>query len=116
MAREAQSPSSHPDSGILAETLGRLRRSKLCSCRLAVAEFSACAQLEEGDELEACLNRDSWRETAAIGDANLAECRAGDIIQLERKGFYRVDEAAGGGPDRPLVAFAIPDGRAAKAA
>ena len=31
-------------------------------------------------------------------------------MQLERKGFFRVDSAYGG-PDKPVVLFAIPDGR-----
>jgi glutamyl-tRNA synthetase len=32
-----------------------------------------------------------------------------DIIQLERKGYYRVDRAAGAG--KPLVLFGIPTGK-----
>jgi glutamyl-tRNA synthetase len=36
----------------------------------------------------------------------------GDIIQLERKGYYRVDEAAS--PSKPMLLFAIPDGRQKK--
>ncbi len=35
---------------------------------------------------------------------------AGDVIQLERKGFFRCDRAYGG-PDKPCVLFAIPDGK-----
>ena len=33
------------------------------------------------------------------------------VIQLERKGFYRVDQAYGGSADKPAVLFLIPDGR-----
>lgn len=62
---------------------------------------------------EDCVNHNTWLETAAIGDPNMRCLQAGDIIQLERKGYYRVDEAltvAG----RPLLLFAIPDGKAKK--
>lgn len=36
---------------------------------------------------------------------------AGTVIQLERKGFFRIDEPYGG-PNKPAVLFAIPDGKA----
>jgi hypothetical protein len=36
----------------------------------------------------------------------------GTVIQLERKGFYRVDRTYGGSPDKPAILFAIPDGKA----
>ena len=39
---------------------------------------------------------------------------AGDVIQLERKGFFRCDQAYGGSPDKPAVLFFIPDGRVVK--
>lgn len=38
---------------------------------------------------------------------------AGTVIQLERKGFFRVDQSYGG-PTKPAVLFAIPDGRIVK--
>lgn len=37
----------------------------------------------------------------------------GDIIQLERKGYFIVDEPLSR-PGKPLVLFAIPDGRLVK--
>ena len=37
------------------------------------------------------------------------------MIQLERKGFFRCDVAYGG-PDKPVVLFAIPDGKQIKSA
>jgi glutamyl-tRNA synthetase len=37
------------------------------------------------------------------------------VIQLERKGFFRCDVAYGG-PNKPVVLFAIPDGKQIKAA
>jgi glutamyl-tRNA synthetase len=39
----------------------------------------------------------------------------GDVLQLERKGYYIVDEPYGAkGPGRPIVLFCIPDGRMKK--
>jgi hypothetical protein len=43
----------------------------------------------------------------------VAGVKAGEVIQLERKGFFRCDVAYGG-PDKPAVLFFIPDGRSAK--
>jgi hypothetical protein len=37
----------------------------------------------------------------------------GTVIQLERKGFFRVDSAYGG-VGKPPVLFAIPDGKLVK--
>lgn len=61
---------------------------------------------------EECVNHNTWHETAAIGDANMRDCAPGDIIQLERKGYYRVDEAASA--TAPMLLFSIPDGRQKK--
>ena len=38
----------------------------------------------------------------------MAQLPQGAIIQLERKGFYKVDVAAS--PDQPMVLFNVPDG------
>ena len=66
-------------------------------------------QLEESDTFEDFVNRDSWRETVAIGDPNMRCLQAGDTIQLERKGFYKVDQAATK-PGAALLLLNIPDG------
>jgi hypothetical protein len=70
-------------------------------------------QLEEDDDFDDFVNRDSWHETAALGDANMRALQAGDVIQLERKGYFKVDEAMTK-PDKPLLLLAIPDGRQKK--
>jgi len=45
-----------------------------------------CAvQVEETDEWDALVNRNSKFETPAVGDVNMAALKKGDIIQLERK-------------------------------
>jgi glutamyl-tRNA synthetase len=49
-------------------------------------------------------------ETLAHGDACIRSVKSGDVIQFERKGFFRCDEAFG--PDnKPAVFFLIPDGK-----
>lgn len=45
-----------------------------------------------------------------MGDCNVAHLDKGDIIQLERKGYFIVDVALGSENDR-VVLFNIPDGR-----
>jgi hypothetical protein len=42
-------------------------------------------QVEETDEWDALVNRNSKFETPAVGDVNMAALKKGDIIQLERK-------------------------------
>jgi len=42
--------------------------------------------------------------------------QAGEVIQLERKGFFRVDTPYGGSADKPAVLFLIPDGKGKKVA
>jgi glutamyl-tRNA synthetase len=49
-------------------------------------------------------------ETAAEGDSNMRLLQKGDILQLERKGYYIVDEAYLR-PGKAMVLFNIPDGR-----
>ena len=71
-------------------------------------------KLEEEDTLDDCLTPVTEFVTPALGDANLAnDIKVGDIIQLERKGFFIVDEI----PQilsatQPIRLIAIPDGRA----
>lgn len=76
------------------------------------------ASLCPGSYSDACppcrqVNPETKFETAALGDANMRTLQKGDIIQLERKGYYIVD-APLLKPGKPIVLFSIPDGRAAK--
>ena len=64
--------------------------------------------LEEGDELEDFLNPDTEFRSEAWADANVAELKEDDIIQFERKGYFRVDRAFQHG--KPAVLFNIPTG------
>ncbi len=56
------------------------------------------------------VNPCTKRETAALGDSNLRNLQRGEILQLERKGYFRCD-ASYVRPSKPIVLFAIPDGR-----
>lgn len=70
-------------------------------------------KVDEEDEFETLVNEQTRFDTAAVGDTNMRSLQKGDIIQLERKGYYRVDEPllkAG----KPIVLFNIPDGRTKK--
>lgn len=71
-------------------------------------------KLEEEDTLDDCLTPVTEFVTPALGDANLAnDIKVGDIIQLERKGFFIVDEIPQiPSATQPIRLIAIPDGRA----
>jgi glutamyl-tRNA synthetase len=66
--------------------------------------------VEEDDDFSELVNPKTKFETAAVGDVNMTSVKKGDIIQLERKGYYIVDQPYGG-PDKPAMLFNIPDGR-----
>ena len=82
---------------------------------LTLVEFGplmAKKKLDGDDDFEAAIAPVSRWETPADGDPNMAALVAGDVVQLERVGYYRVDEAAGaGGAGAPAVLFKIPDGK-----
>lgn len=68
--------------------------------------------LEKEDNLDDFLSPVTQKLTLALCDANLKDLKAGDFLQLERKGYFRVDKAAGEGPDGKAVLFKIPTGAA----
>ncbi|TXG53225.1 hypothetical protein EZV62_022394 [Acer yangbiense] len=49
-------------------------------------------------------------ETAAVGDSNMRNLKRGEVLQLERKGYFICDVPFTR-PSNPIVLFAIPDGR-----
>lgn len=69
-------------------------------------------QLEEGESFQDVLNPFTKKETAALGDSNMRNLKRGEILQLERKGYFRCD-APFVRPSKPVVLLAIPDGRQA---
>lgn len=67
-------------------------------------------KVEEDEDFLDVLNPVTKKEKLALGDANMRNLKHGEVIQLERKGYFRCDV-----PfvrhSKPIVLFAIPDGR-----
>lgn len=68
-------------------------------------------KLEEDDKFEDFVNPTTMATTEVTGDAGLKTLKEHEVIQLERRGYYRVDRPYVG-PDKPLVLYMIPDGKA----
>lgn len=68
------------------------------------------ATLAADDDFKDYVNTDSKKELSALCDPYLRTVPAGTFVQLERKGFFRVDSAYGG-PGKPPVLFLVPDGK-----
>ncbi|RHZ04383.1 hypothetical protein DYB31_014200, partial [Aphanomyces astaci] len=64
----------------------------------------------ESDNFQDHLTPVTRAEMRAIGDHGLRNLKTGDVIQLERRGYFRVDQPFLS-KDRPLVLFMIPDGK-----
>lgn len=67
-------------------------------------------KLEEEDDFTSVLNPMTRWEIHALGDANMRNLKRGEIIQLERKGYFICD-APLLRPSKPICLIAIPDGR-----
>ncbi|KAF7138493.1 hypothetical protein RHSIM_Rhsim07G0218400 [Rhododendron simsii] len=67
-------------------------------------------KVDEGEDFLDVLNENTKKETAALGDSNMRNLLRGDTLQLERKGYFRCDVPFVR-PSKPIVLFAIPDGR-----
>jgi len=67
-------------------------------------------KLEEDDKFEDFINPDTQAETEVIGDPGLKTLNENDIIQLERRGYYRVDRPYMGS-GKPLMLIMVPDGK-----
>ncbi|OAQ98520.1 hypothetical protein LLEC1_02690 [Akanthomyces lecanii] len=67
-------------------------------------------KLEKTDKLDMFLNPVTSKMEQSMVDGDCAELAEGAIIQLERKGYFRVDKATGQGPEGKMVLFKIPTG------
>lgn len=67
-------------------------------------------KLEEDENFVDVVNPCTKKETPALGDSNMRSLKCGDVLQLERKGYFRCDVPFLG-PQKPIVLFAIPDGK-----
>ncbi|KAI1323713.1 tRNA synthetases class I, catalytic domain-containing protein [Xylariaceae sp. FL0255] len=68
-------------------------------------------KLEEDDDVEKFLNPTTSTMEEAWCDENVADLKKDDIIQLERRGYYRVDKGYNEGSERKVVLFMIPTGK-----
>ncbi|KAH9909518.1 glutamyl-tRNA synthetase [Xylariomycetidae sp. FL2044] len=68
-------------------------------------------KLEEEDELEKFLNPVTSTMDEAWCDEGVTKLKKDDIIQIERKGYYRVDKAYDDGDEKKIVLFCIPTGK-----
>uniref|UniRef100_A0A0D3EM85 glutamate--tRNA ligase n=1 Tax=Oryza barthii TaxID=65489 RepID=A0A0D3EM85_9ORYZ len=116
------------ENGIITELLGELHLEgsvKMTKLKLtwlpdiedlvslSLVEFDYLIKkkkLEEDEDFLDNLNPCTRQEFSALGDANMRNLKQGEIIQLERKGYYRCD-APFIRSSKPIVLFAIPDGR-----
>ncbi|KAF2405284.1 putative Glutamyl-tRNA synthetase, cytoplasmic [Trichodelitschia bisporula] len=69
-------------------------------------------KLDEDDNYEDFLTPQTEFRTEGLADENVVRLREGDIIQFDRKGYFRVDRAYSEG--KPAVFFQIPTGKGGK--
>ncbi|KAL1852441.1 hypothetical protein Daus18300_012200 [Diaporthe australafricana] len=75
-------------------------------------------KLEEDDNLEDFLNGNTSSMEEAWCDENVASLKRDDIVQLERRGYYRVDKGLADykeGEEKKVVLFNIPTGKTGEA-
>jgi len=68
-------------------------------------------KIEDDDKIEDLVNPTSIVDSPALGDPLLKTLSPGDKLQVERRGYFIVDEAAFP-PGKPMVLIKIPDGKA----
>lgn len=70
------------------------------------------AKIEEDEDFKNFVNPVTKRETLALCDPLLRSLSAGTVLQLERKGFFRLDKAYDAVNNvTQITLFAIPDGK-----
>ncbi|KAH8337466.1 hypothetical protein KR059_010928 [Drosophila kikkawai] len=73
------------------------------------------AVLGKDEDFKQYIGHKTRDEVAMLGDPELKKCKKGDIIQLQRRGFFKVDNAYAppspySGVTSPIILFSIPDG------
>lgn len=66
-------------------------------------------KIEEDEDFKAFVNNSTEFRETAIADCNITDTKEDDILQFERKGYYRCDVPAKDG--KPAVFFCIPTGK-----
>jgi len=69
-------------------------------------------KLEEDDNYEDFLTPETVMTTEALADENVKDLKVDDILQIDRKGYFRVDKAYDAATKQPAVLFNIPTGKA----
>uniref|UniRef100_A0A182M1F8 Bifunctional glutamate/proline--tRNA ligase n=1 Tax=Anopheles culicifacies TaxID=139723 RepID=A0A182M1F8_9DIPT len=74
--------------------------------------------LGRDEDFKNYIGHQTRTEVPMLGDPELKKRKKGDIIQLQRRGFFKVDQAYQpasefSGVETPIVLFAIPDGHVA---
>ena len=72
------------------------------------------SNIPEHECASAYFNHQSIKTDDAFGDPALRLLKVGEVIQLERHGFYRVDRPYVS-PLQPMVLFMVPDGKTRRA-
>ncbi|CAN1190672.1 Glutamate--tRNA ligase, cytoplasmic [Linum perenne] len=67
-------------------------------------------KLEDDESFTDVLNPCTKKEVALLGDSNMRNLKHGEILQLERKGYFICDVPFVR-PSKPVVLIEIPDGR-----
>uniref|UniRef100_A0A1Q3F221 Bifunctional glutamate/proline--tRNA ligase n=1 Tax=Culex tarsalis TaxID=7177 RepID=A0A1Q3F221_CULTA len=73
--------------------------------------------LGKDEDFKTYIGHQTRTEAQMLGDPELKKLKKGDIIQLQRRGFFKVDQAyqpasAFSAVETPVVLFSIPDGHA----
>ncbi|KAH8312817.1 hypothetical protein KR044_013065 [Drosophila immigrans] len=73
------------------------------------------AVLGKDEDFKQYIGHKTRDEVKMLGDPELKKCKKGDIIQLQRRGFFKVDNAYAPpspytGVASPIILFSIPDG------
>lgn len=66
-------------------------------------------KIEEEDDVKDFINKETEFRVEAFADETVAEMKEGEIMQFERKGYYRLDKQAQEG--KPAVFFCVPTGK-----
>lgn len=65
--------------------------------------------MEENMKIEDVVNKESKFETLVLAELCLGEIKQGEIIQLERRGYFYVDKL--GDQNSPIILHFLPDGK-----
>jgi glutamyl-tRNA synthetase len=82
---------------------------KQVECTLVeVDHIITVAKLEEEQKVETVVNPNTWLETKATGEAALRATKRGQILQIQRRGFFVCDREWSAA--EPLLLIYVPDG------